>query len=206
MEEELSICLECGQEFWQERDIQLCDNCVDKFDLDSLWVLHDNYELDALDFNEDEKLRERFRKVEEEFPDEPERATAIKILEEFENLLEEKNVTIPSKDREGNKEEARLYGSEYYAMEDKIVKILQERTTGLIKLDEADTQHLENEIFHTIHKNLYKHNELARIKNQPCFVITDAQMGKITQEILPVFDGIEENASQKRGEKKCTTQ
>lgn len=58
-----AICLECNKKFIQERDIQLCDNCVDKFDLDRLWKMHDNNELDALDFNENKSLREQFREV-----------------------------------------------------------------------------------------------------------------------------------------------
>lgn len=57
-----AICLECKKEFIQERDIQLCDKCVKKFDLDKLWKLHDKNELDALDFNENKYMRERFRK------------------------------------------------------------------------------------------------------------------------------------------------
>ena len=61
LNDELSRCLECREFFRQERDTQLCDNCCKKFDLDKLWKLHDNNELDALDFNESEKLRERFR-------------------------------------------------------------------------------------------------------------------------------------------------
>lgn len=57
-----ATCLECGKQFIQDRDIQLCDNCVGKFDLDKLWKMHDNNELDALDFNERKSIRERFRK------------------------------------------------------------------------------------------------------------------------------------------------
>ena len=40
-------------------------------------------------------------------------------------MLERKNITIPSDDREGREEEARLYGSEYYELEDRIVEILE---------------------------------------------------------------------------------
>ena len=58
-----ATCLECGKEFEQERDLQICDNCVDKFDLDLLWQLHDKNELDALDFNESASMREHFRKL-----------------------------------------------------------------------------------------------------------------------------------------------
>ncbi len=55
------------------------------------------------------------------------RKKAIKILDEFEELLEEKNITIPDEDREGNKEEARIYGSSYYLLEDKITEIIKSK-------------------------------------------------------------------------------
>ena len=58
------------------------------------------------------------------------RRIAIRILDEFEDLLDEKNVAIPSSDREGREEEARLYGSEYYPLEDAITEILVEETKG----------------------------------------------------------------------------
>ena len=53
------------------------------------------------------------------------RRLAGEILDEFEELLEMKDVTIPSDDREGGDEEARLYGSEYFELEDRIVEILR---------------------------------------------------------------------------------
>lgn len=61
MNEKDCFCLECKKHFHLDRDIELCDNCIDKFDLEKLWKMHDNNELDALDFNESKKLRERFR-------------------------------------------------------------------------------------------------------------------------------------------------
>jgi hypothetical protein len=59
--ENKAICLECKEDFELDKDIQLCMGCIDKFDLDELWRLHDLNELDALDFNENDKFRERFR-------------------------------------------------------------------------------------------------------------------------------------------------
>lgn len=56
---------------------------------------------------------------------EKERRTAIAILEEFDELLSIKGITVPSADREGDKEEASLYGQEYYDLEDRIVEILK---------------------------------------------------------------------------------
>jgi len=65
MKEEIAsceaACLECGKKFLQSGNIQLCKDCVDKFDLEALWNLHDTSQLDALDFNESKTLRERFR-------------------------------------------------------------------------------------------------------------------------------------------------
>jgi predicted component of viral defense system (DUF524 family) len=57
----------------------------------------------------------------------PLRQLAIEILDEFEELLAEKDVVIPSDDREGREEEACLYGTEYYELEDAIVDILMEQ-------------------------------------------------------------------------------
>jgi hypothetical protein len=53
------------------------------------------------------------------------REIAIKIIDEFEELLEAKNITIPSEDREGNVEEARIYGSPYYMLEERITSIVK---------------------------------------------------------------------------------
>ena len=60
-EDKYATCLECKKRFYQDRDIQLCDKCVKKFDLDKLWKLHDENKLDALDFNESKTMREKFR-------------------------------------------------------------------------------------------------------------------------------------------------
>ena len=57
---------------------------------------------------------------------EKEREIAIEILGEFEELLARKGIKIPSDDREsGHKNEACLYGSEYYELEDGITEILK---------------------------------------------------------------------------------
>lgn len=52
------------------------------------------------------------------------RDLAFAIIRDFEELLDEKDVTIPSADRECLPEEARLYGAEYYLLEDAITGIL----------------------------------------------------------------------------------
>ncbi len=57
------------------------------------------------------------------------RKTAIKILDKLEEFLEEKDITIPNDDREENQDEARIYGSDYYDLEDVIVEILNNKNT-----------------------------------------------------------------------------
>jgi hypothetical protein len=61
------------------------------------------------------------------------RRIAIGILDEFEELLDEKGLVIPSDDREGRKEEACLYGTEYYRLEDTITDMLVEETRPQLK-------------------------------------------------------------------------
>jgi hypothetical protein len=55
-----------------------------------------------------------------------EKSLAFEIIELFEELLDEKNISIPSLDRQGDEEEGRLFGSEYYQLEEGIINILTE--------------------------------------------------------------------------------
>ena len=56
------------------------------------------------------------------------REIAIRVLDEFEELLAGKGVIIPSDDREGRDKEACIYGSEYYELEDAVTDLLVEET------------------------------------------------------------------------------
>jgi hypothetical protein len=57
---------------------------------------------------------------------ERERRIAIEILDEFEKLLAEKDIKIPSNDRDPDgRNQTSLYGTEYYDLEDKITDILK---------------------------------------------------------------------------------
>ena len=60
-ESENSLCLDCLEKMEIETDIQLCQKCMDNYDTDKLFELHDQNKLDALDFNESAKMREQFR-------------------------------------------------------------------------------------------------------------------------------------------------
>jgi hypothetical protein len=53
------------------------------------------------------------------------REKAIEIIEEFEQLLSENNIKIPSEDREGEDDEACIYGREYYTLEHDITEIIE---------------------------------------------------------------------------------
>ena len=50
---------------------------------------------------------------------------AWSILDLFEDLLDEKGIDIPSDSREGDEAEARLYGEEYFELEDKVIGLLK---------------------------------------------------------------------------------
>lgn len=52
------------------------------------------------------------------------RQLAISILDIFDDMLAEKGIAIPDDDREGNEEEAPLYGCTYFDLEDKISTLL----------------------------------------------------------------------------------
>ena len=51
---------------------------------------------------------------------------AFQIMNEFENLLDKHNITIPDENREGGEDEAHIYGVTYYELEDKIKEILKD--------------------------------------------------------------------------------
>lgn len=52
------------------------------------------------------------------------RGIAIMILDIFEGMLADKGIMIPDDDREGDEDEACLYGSTYYDLEDQITELL----------------------------------------------------------------------------------
>ena len=61
MEGNILKCVECGLKFDCQTDLWICEDCQDKFNLNKLWDLHDKNKIDALDFNENQKVREQFR-------------------------------------------------------------------------------------------------------------------------------------------------
>jgi hypothetical protein len=65
------------------------------------------------------------------------RLIANQICEQFEDLLEKHDITIPDEDREGNEDEARLYGMTYAELEDRITSILMV-TAEMIKRDDVE--------------------------------------------------------------------
>ncbi len=58
------------------------------------------------------------------------RKIAIKIIDLFEDLLNRKNIIIPNGERENSKDEAAIYGRDYYELEDEIVEILEQKTSN----------------------------------------------------------------------------
>lgn len=56
--------------------------------------------------------------------DENNREIAIKIISEFENLLAKYQIKLPCNDRENVENEAYIFGTDYYELEDNIIGIL----------------------------------------------------------------------------------
>ena len=54
------------------------------------------------------------------------RGLASMIVDFFEELLAEKNIYIPNNEREGDEDEACIYGDDYYILEDQITELLCE--------------------------------------------------------------------------------
>lgn len=55
------------------------------------------------------------------------RKLAIKIIDEFEALLSKYEIKLPNEEREENENEACIYGSDYYELEDKITELLNRK-------------------------------------------------------------------------------
>lgn len=51
--------------------------------------------------------------------------TAADIIDIFEELLDELDITLPDKWRDGEEDEARIFGDTYYELENKIVERLK---------------------------------------------------------------------------------
>lgn len=70
------------------------------------------------------------------------RPIANEICELFEDLLDKHNIDIPDEDREGNEEEARIYGMTYAELEDKVKEILVDFAEQ-IKRDDVELEEYE---------------------------------------------------------------
>ena len=66
------------------------------------------------------------------------REYSVDICELFEDLLEENDITIPDDEREGEPNEARLYGTTYADLEYRVLNILNEFMNDLLKHPDAN--------------------------------------------------------------------
>ena len=57
------------------------------------------------------------------------RSIADTIIDLFEDILDKNDISIPDDYRQGDPDEARIYGDTYYALEDSIVRILERLAT-----------------------------------------------------------------------------
>ena len=66
------------------------------------------------------------------------REYSVDICELFEDLLEDNDITIPDEEREGEPNEARLYGTTYADLEYRVLNILNEFMNDLLKHPDAN--------------------------------------------------------------------
>lgn len=70
------------------------------------------------------------------------RLISNEICELFEDILDKYNIDIPDEDREGNEEEARIYGMTYAELEDNVKEILVDFAEQ-IKRDDVELEEYE---------------------------------------------------------------
>ena len=70
------------------------------------------------------------------------RLIANEICELFEDILDKHNIDIPDEDREGNEEEAHIYGMTYAELEDNVKEILVDFAEQ-IKRDDVELEQYE---------------------------------------------------------------
>lgn len=70
------------------------------------------------------------------------RRFANEICDLFEDLLDEHDIDIPDGDREGNEDEAHIYGMTYAELEDKVKEILVELAEQ-VKRDDVELEEYE---------------------------------------------------------------
>ena len=55
------------------------------------------------------------------------RELAISIIEKFEELLNKHSIKLPNEERQGDKNEASIYGKDYFDLEDEITELLNNK-------------------------------------------------------------------------------
>ena len=70
------------------------------------------------------------------------REYSVAICDLFEELLDWHDITIPDEDREGDNNEARLYGMTYARLEEDVLFLLKELTTNVKENPNAELDDL----------------------------------------------------------------
>lgn len=101
-------------EDWYETGYEICD--------DNGEIIYDFANEDTKDYYEElnRKEEENTMNTTNNLTD-----TADDIIDIFEDLLDRLNITLPDKWREGEEDEARIFGDTYYELENKIVERLK---------------------------------------------------------------------------------
>lgn len=79
------------------------------------------------------------------------------IIDKFEELLNKYDIILPNEDREGNEDEAAIYGTDYYQLEDEITNLLERL---------AATKNVRNNINCNSELKLFKDYDFDKIKQR----------------------------------------
>lgn len=101
------------------KKVVMCKECLDKLDGLKTKLPKDQH---SVRHNSMKKESEDSIKL---------RQFSVSILNAVESLLDSKDITIPNDDREGDQDEGRLYGRDYYELEEVVVRILDNLVTTI---------------------------------------------------------------------------
>ena len=99
--------------------IVICKECLDKLDGLKTKLPKDQHSVKHNSRKKESKDSIKLRQF------------SISILNAVENLLDSKDITIPNENREGDDNEARIYGDDYFGLEDNVVQILKDLVTEI---------------------------------------------------------------------------
>jgi hypothetical protein len=106
------------------------------------------------------------------------RQISAEIANIYDDLLASNDIMVPDEDREGNEDEAALYGSTYSEFEDGITEQLANIVTG-VRSSGADTAAAKGTIYESFEALLRKHGITVPGSKDEVFLEMDKEIAKL---------------------------